>query len=248
MHQGCHYLTWDFCGEDRAPLSQDSHHLTPCLPSNSCSPSYLVTLYPISLAGSLALSYHSWWDPSGPKLMKLIFLPVPSPLIVTPLSTEHSCSKDQIAKEDKEQTWKGREKLEAGSTVASVHSHPRGKLPTVSGRPHVKSVRHASYHWSLSRSALGSEEGFPLESFTDGFISSLAFYWGITAPPDGSDSKESAYNAGDPGSIPGSGRSPGEGNGNPLTPVFLRIPWTEEPGGLQSTGSQRVGHDWANNT
>ena len=24
-----------------------------------------------------------------------------------------------------------------------------------------------------------------------------------------------------------------------------RIPWTEEPGGLQSTGSQRVGHDWA---
>ena len=34
--------------------------------------------------------------------------------------------------------------------------------------------------------------------------------------PSGSDSKVSAYNAGDPGSIPGSGRSPGEGNGNPL--------------------------------
>ena len=34
--------------------------------------------------------------------------------------------------------------------------------------------------------------------------------------PDGSDGKESACNAGDPGSIPGSGRSPGEGNGNPL--------------------------------
>ena len=32
----------------------------------------------------------------------------------------------------------------------------------------------------------------------------------------GSDSKESAYNAGDPDSIPGSGRSPGEGNGNPF--------------------------------
>ena len=27
-----------------------------------------------------------------------------------------------------------------------------------------------------------------------------------------------------------------------------RIPWTEEPGGLQSTGSQRVGHDWTTNT
>ena len=34
--------------------------------------------------------------------------------------------------------------------------------------------------------------------------------------PGGSDGKGSAYNEGDPGSIPGSGRSPGEGNGNPL--------------------------------
>ena len=34
--------------------------------------------------------------------------------------------------------------------------------------------------------------------------------------PGGLDSKMSAYNAGDPGSIPGSGRSPEEGNGNPL--------------------------------
>ena len=34
--------------------------------------------------------------------------------------------------------------------------------------------------------------------------------------PGGSDGKESACNAGDRGSIPGSGRSPGEGNGNPL--------------------------------
>ena len=34
--------------------------------------------------------------------------------------------------------------------------------------------------------------------------------------PGGSDGKVSAYSAGDPGSIPRSGRSPGEGNGNPL--------------------------------
>ena len=34
--------------------------------------------------------------------------------------------------------------------------------------------------------------------------------------PDGLDGKESASSAGDPGSIPGSGRSPGEGNGYPL--------------------------------
>ena len=34
--------------------------------------------------------------------------------------------------------------------------------------------------------------------------------------PGGSEGKASTYNAGDPGSIPGSGRLPGEGNGNPL--------------------------------
>ena len=38
--------------------------------------------------------------------------------------------------------------------------------------------------------------------------------------PGGSDSKESVCNAGDSGSIPESGRSPGEGNGHPHTPVF----------------------------
>ena len=94
--------------------------------------------------------------------------------------------------------------------------------------------------------------------------------------------KESAWTAGNPGSIPGLGTFPGEGIGYPLqyfwaslvaqtvenlpamaeiwvrsllgedpleegmaTPVFLpgESPWTKEPGGLQSMGSQRVGHD-----
>ena len=49
--------------------------------------------------------------------------------------------------------------------------------------------------------------------------------------------KESASKAGDPGSIPGSGRSPGEGNGNPLQYSCLKIPRTEEPSGLQFMGS-----------
>ena len=38
----------------------------------------------------------------------------------------------------------------------------------------------------------------------------------LMGSPGGSDGKASAYNAGDLGLIPGSGRSPGEGNGNPL--------------------------------
>ena len=97
--------------------------------------------------------------------------------------------------------------------------------------------------------------------------------------PSSSTGTESVCSAGDPGSTPGSGRSPGEGIGYPLqyswaslvtqlvknTPamcetwvwslgwedaleegVFLpgESPWTEEPGGWQSMGLQRVGPDW----
>ena len=50
-------------------------------------------------------------------------------------------------------------------------------------------------------------------------------------------------NTGDVGSIPGSGRSSGGGNGNPLQYFAREIPWTEEPGGLESMGSQRVRYD-----
>ena len=99
--------------------------------------------------------------------------------------------------------------------------------------------------------------------------------------PGSSAGKESACNAGDLGSIPGSRRSTEEGIDYPLqdswaylvaqsvknlptmrnpwvgkipwrrawqpSPVFLpgESPWTEEPGWLQSMGSQRVGHDRA---
>ena len=52
---------------------------------------------------------------------------------------------------------------------------------------------------------------------------------------------ESTCNAGDADSIPGSGRSPGEGNGNHCSILPCEISWTEEPGGLQSMGLQK---DW----
>jgi len=55
--------------------------------------------------------------------------------------------------------------------------------------------------------------------------------------------KESACNAGDPGLIPRSGRSPGEGMTTHSSILAWRIPWTEKPGGLQSMELQRVGHD-----
>ena len=45
------------------------------------------------------------------------------------------------------------------------------------------------------------------------------------------------------GWIPGAGRSPGGGHGHHSGILAWRIPWTEEPSGLYSIGSQRVGHD-----
>ena len=61
--------------------------------------------------------------------------------------------------------------------------------------------------------------------------------------PGGSDGKASAYSLGDPGSIPGLGRFPGEGMATHSSTLAWKIPWMEEPGGLQSMGLQRVGHD-----
>jgi len=56
--------------------------------------------------------------------------------------------------------------------------------------------------------------------------------------PGGSDGKESACDARDPGSISGSGRSSGGGNGNLLSILAWRIPQKQELGRLQSIGSQ----------
>ena len=47
----------------------------------------------------------------------------------------------------------------------------------------------------------------------------------------------------DTGLIPGSGRSLEEGMATYSSILAWRIPWTDEPGGLQSIGSQRVRHD-----
>ena len=75
--------------------------------------------------------------------------------------------------------------------------------------------------------------------------------------PGGSEGKKSACNVGDTRSIPGSGRSPREGNGYPLqyslekamapnsSTLAWKVPWMGEPGRLQSMGLWRVRNDWA---
>ena len=61
--------------------------------------------------------------------------------------------------------------------------------------------------------------------------------------PDGSVIKNLPANAGDMGSISGLGRSPGEGDDNPLQYSCLKVTKTEGPGKLQSMESLRVGHN-----
>ena len=62
--------------------------------------------------------------------------------------------------------------------------------------------------------------------------------------PGGAVVKNSTASVGDADSIPVLERSPGGGNGNHSSILaWKRISQTEEPGGLQSMGSQRVGHD-----
>ena len=58
--------------------------------------------------------------------------------------------------------------------------------------------------------------------------------------PVGSVMKNPPANAGDPGSTAGLGRSPENGNGNPLQYSCLGVPWTEKPGRLQSMESQEL--------
>ena len=56
--------------------------------------------------------------------------------------------------------------------------------------------------------------------------------------PGGSEVKASACKVGDPGSVPGWGRSPGEGMATHSSILAWRMPWTEEPGRLQSVGQK----------
>ena len=69
------------------------------------------------------------------------------------------------------------------------------------------------------------------------YISINGLHWWLSG-------KESTFNVGDMGLIPGSERSPGEGNGNLHSFLAWEIPWTEETGELLPSVSQRVGHDW----
>ena len=95
-------------------------------------------------------------------------------------------------------------------------------------------IKTALWFWQFSSLAINIVEiAYPYGYF-------FFHCYSLSALPGSSDGKESTWNTRDTGSIPGLGRSPGDQNGNPLKYSYWRILWTEEPGALQSTGSQRV--------
>ena len=102
-------------------------------------------------------------------------------------------------------------------------------------------VRDRTQVFQLQADSLSDElPGMPL-SLSLSLSTCNYLYW----LPQWLSSKESACKAGDSGdkiSIPGSGRSPEGGNVH-FSILARKIPWTEEPGGVKSMGSQRVGYD-----
>ena len=78
-------------------------------------------------------------------------------------------------------------------------------------KPGLKGFEHHLTAWEMSTAVQQCEHSLALPFFGIDF-------------PGGSDGKAFAYNAGDLGSIPGLGRSPGEGNGNPLQYSCLENP------------------------
>ena len=115
------------------------------------------------------------------------------------------------------------------------------------GRYESGTTERLHFHFSLSR--IGEGNGNPLqcsclENPRDGGAWWASVYGvaqsrtQLKRPSSSSSSgKESACNVGDArdmGLIPGLGWSPGVGNGNPSSILAWKIPWTEEPGGLQT--------------
>ena len=114
-------------------------------------------------------------------------------------------------------------------TLRGLHSRIQGQLCTASTSPSPGNAAPLS-SWDGSSPTRGHF------SSLIGIARILSLEWGF---PGGSESTQSACNAGYPGLIPG------EGNGYHSSIRAWRVPWTEDPGWLQSMGSQRVRHDLA---
>ena len=99
-------------------------------------------------------------------------------------------------------------------TGVGRHSLLQGIFPTQESNPGLPHCRWILYQ--LSHKASVPEMTGALKTLENQRVTVLGSFHLASGFPSGSDGKESACNAGDAGLIPASGRSPGEGNGNPL--------------------------------
>ena len=113
--------------------------------------------------------------------------------------------------------------------------------PTLGGPPHLWPIARRPEAQPLSSAPPSSGVKHPSLLFSGkGQAGGCSAYWvrgrppilvppqPLSGSPGGTDSQEPAYNVGDPGSIPGSGRSSGEGNGYPLQDSHLENPVDKE--------------------
>ena len=103
-----------------------------------------------------------------------------------------------------------------GSNLGLPHCRQVLNHPSRQGRPETNYFWANSFRVSYKKKT--HRRGMRMETMAVSCWLGIAFDHlnNVWVFPGGSDNKESACNAGDPGSIPGSRRSPGEGNGNPL--------------------------------
>ena len=124
-------------------------------------------------------------------------------------------------------------------TMTNVHLEHSGESNTWKGC-WTSGWRHCS--WAIIWLVFGEEVVIQKKCIL--ILIFIKYICSIYGSPGGSVGKESACNMEDLGSIPVSGRSPGDGNGNPLQYSCLENPMDRGAWWLQSMGSQRVRHKW----
>ena len=127
--------------------------------------------------------------------------------------------------------------------ITKSQTRPRNCVGTPHFPPPHTHVNKGASLWAVKmRAVVTSRENFPALPLYVCFCTIFYCF------PDGASGKELPASAGDTrdtGSVPGSGRPPGGGHSNPLWHSCLENPMDRGPGGLQSMGSQRVGHSWS---
>ena len=145
---------------------------------------------------------------------------------------------EYVSKENKNRISK--KYLHSHVHCSVIHSSPDTDITLVSIHAWIRnlSLSHTHTHTQEYYSAMRKKETLPFTTWMDLWASQVVLV--VQNPPS------SAGDVRDTGSIPGSEDPLEKGMATHSSILAWRIPWTEEPGGLQSRGSHRVRQDWSN--